>query len=55
MTQTPPIGTPASGEPAAPQTAENTCRSCAGSGRVNDRPCPDCDGRGTLPVTVGDA
>lgn len=55
MPQTPPIGTPGTEKPAAPQTAENTCARCGGSGRLNNGPCPACDGRGTVTVTVGDA
>jgi DnaJ-class molecular chaperone len=38
------------------QTGENTCRRCAGTGRVDDgRPCPDCAGTGRVTETVGDA
>ncbi|MCG7362417.1 hypothetical protein MHZ93_14215 [Roseomonas sp. ACRSG] len=55
MPQTPPINTPGTEEPAAPQTAENTCRRCGGSGQLDNKPCPACDGRGTVTVTVGDA
>jgi DnaJ-class molecular chaperone len=39
----------------APQTGENTCRTCRGLGRVDDKPCPDCGGTGIVIETVGDA
>jgi DnaJ-class molecular chaperone len=55
MTQATPIPTPAPDEPAPSQTARNTCRSCGGSGRAAGQPCPECQGSGTVPVTVGDA
>ena len=41
--------------PGAPQTAENICRTCHGTGRVGDKPCPDCGGSGRIIETVGDA
>jgi DnaJ-class molecular chaperone len=41
--------------PGAPQTAENICRACHGTGRVGDKPCPDCGGSGKIIETVGDA
>ncbi len=41
--------------PEAPQTAENVCRACGGTGLAGDRPCPDCGGTGTVTETVGDA
>lgn len=62
MTTSKPVSTPATdGAPddeassAASQTAENTCRECGGTGRIGHHPCPACDGRGTVTVTVGDA
>jgi DnaJ-class molecular chaperone len=51
-------GTPSPGdetEPNASQTAENTCPACGGSGNLQDKPCPDCEGTGLVTVTVGDA
>lgn len=39
----------------APQTAENICRTCHGTGRLDDKPCPDCGGSGKIIETVGDA
>jgi len=41
--------------PGASQTAENICRTCRGTGRVEDEPCPDCGGSGVVVETVGDA
>lgn len=41
--------------PGSPQSGENLCRRCGGTGQVEDRPCPDCNGRGTTTVLVGDA
>jgi DnaJ-class molecular chaperone len=41
--------------PPAPQTAENTCRSCGGSGRIGAERCPECGGGGKVVETVGDA
>ena len=41
--------------PRAPQTAENICRTCGGTGRVAGEPCPDCGGSGRVVETVGDA
>jgi DnaJ-class molecular chaperone len=39
----------------AAQTGENTCRTCAGRGRLDDgRPCPECGGTGRVVETVGD-
>ena len=41
--------------PEAPQTAENVCRRCGGTGRVDGEPCPECGGDGLVVETVGDA
>jgi DnaJ-class molecular chaperone len=41
--------------PSAPQTAENICRTCSGTGRVDGKPCPECGGTGKVVETVGDA
>jgi DnaJ-class molecular chaperone len=41
--------------PGASQTAENICRTCHGTGRVENKPCPDCGGSGMVVETVGDA
>ncbi|MFT8243124.1 hypothetical protein [Roseomonas sp. BN140053] len=42
-------------EPGAPQTAENSCRDCGGTGRLDGENCPTCEGTGLVTVTVGDA
>ena len=41
--------------PGTPQSAENVCRSCGGTGKLDERPCPDCQGTGTVTALVGDA
>jgi DnaJ-class molecular chaperone len=38
-----------------PQSGENTCRQCKGTGRLQDDPCPECGGSGKVVVLVGDA
>lgn len=39
-----------------PQTGENTCRVCKGSGKNADgAPCENCGGTGKVIETVGDA
>lgn len=38
-----------------PGTGENICRACAGKGRVNDRPCPECSGSGYVITGIGGA
>jgi hypothetical protein len=42
-----PAGTPGSGE--------NVCRRCAGTGAVDGRSCPDCEGTGKVTTNLGDA
>jgi hypothetical protein len=41
--------------PSAPGTGENLCRRCAGSGRLENEPCPDCGGTGKVVEGVGGA
>lgn len=41
--------------PDAPQTAENICPQCGGSGRVDAAECPECLGTGKVTAIVGDA
>jgi DnaJ-class molecular chaperone len=38
-----------------PQSGENLCRRCHGTGRLGNEPCPDCGGSGKVTVLVGDA
>lgn len=35
-------------EPGTPGTGENTCRTCAGTGKKAGEPCPDCSGTGIV-------
>jgi DnaJ-class molecular chaperone len=42
-------------EPGTKQAAENTCRKCNGTGRIDGKPCPDCAGTGKVTEIVGDA
>lgn len=41
--------------PATPQSGENICSRCAGSGRVDQQSCPECSGTGKVTTLVGDA
>jgi hypothetical protein len=41
--------------PGSPQTGEDICPTCEGSGRLDRGPCPDCGGSGRVTVIVGDA
>lgn len=41
--------------PGTPQTAENLCPQCQGSGMTGSNPCEHCGGTGRVVVTVGDA
>ncbi len=41
--------------PGTPQSGENVCPRCQGSGRIEGNECPDCGGSGTVIVNVGDA
>jgi hypothetical protein len=36
-------------------SGENLCRTCAGSGVFDNRPCPDCGGTGTVTTAIGGA
>lgn len=42
-----PEGTPGSGQ--------SPCRRCAGSGRWEDKTCPDCEGSGYVIAGIGGA
>jgi DnaJ-class molecular chaperone len=39
----------------SPQTGEDICPTCKGSGTLDRKPCPDCAGTGRITVIVGDA
>jgi len=41
--------------PDTKQTGENICPTCSGSGQMNQKPCTDCGGTGTITAIVGDA
>jgi len=41
--------------PGTPQSGENLCRRCAGTGQLEGRPCSDCGGSGVVTTLVGDA
>jgi DnaJ-class molecular chaperone len=41
--------------PGEPQTAENLCPTCSGTGRAGGDECPHCRGTGTITALVGDA
>jgi DnaJ-class molecular chaperone len=48
------VSTPEQGTD-GPQTGENTCPACAGTGRVDGQDCAACTGTGTVVEQVGDA
>jgi hypothetical protein len=48
-------GNPDAVPPDAPGSGENLCRTCAGSGIFHNRPCPDCNGTGTVTTAIGGA
>jgi DnaJ-class molecular chaperone len=39
--------------PGTPGSGENICRTCKGSGEVNQKPCPDCGGTGKVVEGIG--
>ena len=41
--------------PGAPQTGENVCPACAGTGRQDGAACPVCGGTGRVVEIAGDA
>jgi DnaJ-class molecular chaperone len=41
--------------PNTPDSAENVCRRCAGTGRADGGTCPDCNGTGIVITPVGGA
>lgn len=42
--------------PGTPQSGENACPACGGTGRTaNGEACPDCAGTGIVTTLVGDA
>lgn len=41
--------------PGTPGIGENICRECKGSGRIGNRPCPNCGGTGIVMEEIGGA
>lgn len=41
--------------PGTPGTGENLCRTCGGTGTVDDRTCPTCRGTGKVTTGIGGA
>jgi hypothetical protein len=41
--------------PDSPQTAEQICPDCGGSGRREEKPCDTCGGSGRVVRILGDA
>lgn len=39
--------------PGTPGAAENICRRCSGTGRIDGGTCPDCAGTGIVTTPVG--
>jgi hypothetical protein len=39
--------------PGTPGTGEDVCPMCNGSGRVDGRPCDNCDGAGRVTEGIG--
>jgi len=39
--------------PGTPGTGEAVCRRCGGSGQVQGKPCPECDGTGKVTEGIG--
>ena len=46
---------PVAGAEPGDQAGENTCPTCAGSGRADGGTCATCGGQGTVIELVGDA
>ena len=42
-------------KPGTDQSGEDLCPTCAGKREVDNKPCPDCGGTGTVTTLVGDA
>jgi RecJ-like exonuclease len=46
---------PGADRPGDVQAGENTCPTCAGTGRLAEGSCPTCGGTGAIIEVVGDA
>lgn len=53
--QTPHLAPGDEAPPGTPGSGENTCRKCEGSGTVDGKPCPECEGTGYVIVEIGGA
>jgi len=40
-------------EPGTPGAAEDLCESCGGSGKLDGKPCPECEGTGRVMRGIG--
>jgi hypothetical protein len=40
-------------EPGTPGTAEDLCETCGGSGKVDGKTCPECEGTGRVVRGIG--
>lgn len=40
-------------EPGTPGAAENTCPACAGTGKLENAPCEECNGTGIVIDGIG--
>ena len=43
------------GAPGTPGVAENTCRECGGTGKINAQPCQKCGGTGIVQEGISGA
>jgi DnaJ-class molecular chaperone len=41
--------------PESEGAGEDTCRKCAGTGKITGRTCPDCGGSGKVTAPIGGA
>ena len=52
---TPPMAPGDEAPPGTPSTGEDVCRACGGSGKLDGRTCPECEGTGKVTVGIGGA
>jgi DnaJ-class molecular chaperone len=41
--------------PGTPGSGEEICRKCGGSGKIDGKDCPACDGTGKIVAPIGGA
>jgi len=51
----PPMSPGDEAPPGTPGTGPDVCRRCGGSGKVEGRTCPECQGTGQVNVGIGGA